>query len=370
LGFGNFDIETKFTSKRLQIYENCFIMNLLHPKKDKLVEAEEKRKDLGFGTQITDPDTRLLNRDGSFNVKREGGTFWSRLNIFNRLVVCSWSRFFQLIVSFYLLLNLIFAGIYELIGVENLQGADLSSVKSRFMDAFFFSSQTLTTVGYGRIAPIGFWASSVAAIESLMGLLIFALATSLLYGRFSKPTAHILYSEQAIIAPYLDITGFMFRIVNERANQLIDIQVEVAMSILEQQPNGKTLRRYYTLDLERSKVNFFPTNWTIVHPITQASPMFGLGKEELVKLDAEFLILIRATEDTFNQTVHSRISYHAREIVAGAKFLPMFSDKVGSGFVNLDLSKLSDIQEVPLVSEYVPTTPEIEIGKQSDYFIG
>lgn len=327
-------------------------MNLRKPKIDKLVEAEENRKDLGFGTQVNDHDTRLLNRDGSFNVKRSGGTFWSRLNIFNRLMVCSWGRFFAVVVSFYLLLNFIFAGIYEIVGIENLQGADLTSRGSKFMDAFFFSSQTLTTVGYGRIAPIGFGASSVAAIESLLGLLIFALATSLLYGRFSRPVAHILYSDKAIIAPYLDTTAFMFRIVNERANQLIDLQVEVAMSILELQANGKEVRRYYALKLERNRVNFFPTNWTVVHPITQESPMFGLGKEELLSRDAEFLILIRATEDTFNQTVHSRISYHAREMVFGAKFKSMVLDVNASGLSDLDLTKLSDIEEVVLVSAY------------------
>jgi inward rectifier potassium channel len=328
-------------------------MNLKHPKKDKLVEVEENRKDLGFGTQVNEHDTRLLNRDGSFNVKRSGGTFWSRLNIFNRLVVCSWGRFFSVVLTFYLLLNFIFAGIYEVVGIENLQGADLTSRGSRFMDAFFFSSQTLTTVGYGRIAPIGFGASSVAAIESLMGLLIFALATSLLYGRFSRPIAHILYSDKAIIAPYLDVTAFMFRIVNERANQLIDLQVEVAMSILEKQPNGKNVRRYHVLKLERNKVNFFPANWTIVHPITQESPLFGLNKEELLSGDVEFLILIKATEDTFNQTVHSRISYHAREMVFGAKFTLMVFDRDHNGISNLDLTKLSDIEDVVLASEYI-----------------
>ncbi len=327
-------------------------MNLRHPKKDKLVEDEENRKDLGFGTQVHDPDTRLLNRDGSFNVKRSGGTFWSRLNIFNRLMVCSWGRFFLLVISFYLLLNFIFAGIYEVVGIENLHGADLTSRGSRFMDAFFFSSQTLTTVGYGRIAPIGFGASSVAAVESLLGLLIFALATSLLYGRFSRPVARILYSDKAIIAPYLDTTAFMFRIVNERANQLIDLQVEVVMSILEKQVDGREIRKYYGLNLERNKVNFFPTNWTIVHAVTQESPLFGLSKEELLSRDTEFLILIRATEDTFNQTVHSRISYHAREMVFGAKFKSMVSDINASGLSDLDLTKLSDIEEVVLVSEY------------------
>jgi inward rectifier potassium channel len=327
-------------------------MNLRHPKKDQLVEDEENRKDLGFGTQVHDSDTRLLNRDGSFNVKRSGGTFWSRLNIFNRLMVCSWGSFFLLVISFYVILNFIFAGIYEVVGIENLQGADLTSPQSRFMDAFFFSSQTLTTVGYGRIAPIGFGASAVAAIESLLGLLIFALATSLLYGRFSRPVARILYSDKSIIAPYLDVTGFMFRIVNERANQLIDLQVEVVMSILEKQADGREIRKYYGLNLERNKVNFFPTNWTIVHAVTQESPLFGLSKEELLSRDTEFLILIRATEDTFNQTVHSRISYHAREMVFGAKFTSMVIDGDIKGMSNLDLTKLSDIEEVVLVSAY------------------
>ncbi len=328
--------------------------SLRKEKKDKLVEAEQKRRDLGFGTQINDPDTRLLNRDGSFNVEREGGNFWSRLNLFHRLITCSWRRFLWLIVAFYVTLNFIFAGIYELVGVENLQGSDLSSPGNRFMDAFFFSSQTLTTVGYGRIAPVGMGASSVAAIESLLGLMLFALATGLLYGRFSRPVARIKYSDKAVIAPYLDITGFMFRVVNERDNQLIDIQVEVIMASLEIQPNGKSVRQYKGLNLERNKVNFFPTNWTIVHAITEESPMFGISQEQLIEQDTEFLILIKATEDTFNQTVHSRSSYHIREIVFGAKFSPMFSDKIGSGMVNLDLAKLSDIHDAPLVSEYLP----------------
>jgi inward rectifier potassium channel len=331
---------------------------LRHYRKHKLVDTEEKRQDLGFGTQINDPNTRLLNRDGSFNVQRIGVGFWSKLNIFNRLIVCSWQRFFVLIMAFYLTLNFIFAGLYALVGIENLVGSDMSSGGSQFMDAFFFSSQTLTTVGYGRIAPLGFWASTIAAVESLFGLLIFALATSLLYGRFSRPVAHIIYSENAIIAPYLDITAFMFRIVNERNNQLIDLQVEVAVSMLEKQPHtGKINRRYVKLNLERDKINFFPTNWTIVHPISEESPLFGISKQELLEKDAEFLILIKGTEDTYNQTVNSRISFHAREIVFGAKFLPMFSDEKGAGVVTLDLTKISDIQEVPLMSELEEINP-------------
>lgn len=320
--------------------------------RDILLENEEKRFDLGFGKQITDQTTRLVNPDGSFNVQRIHQSFFNWLNLYHRLITMSWTTFLVLILVAFAITNFIFAGLYELLGVEHLQGADLSTAWTRFYDAFFFSAQTLTTVGYGRIAPVGFWTSAVAATESMLGLLAFALATGLLYGRFSRPIAPIRFSERAIIAPYLDTTAFMFRIVNERANQLIEINVEVALSLLENLPNGRRTRKYYALPLERGKVNFFPLNWTIVHPITEESPLFGKTAEELTYADAEVLILIRATEDTFSQTVHARSSYHARDFEWGAKFKTMYDNQV-KDITTLDITKLSDTEPAPLVSPLV-----------------
>jgi inward rectifier potassium channel len=328
-------------------------MKILHKHKDKLLEAEQQRKDVGFGTQLTDPAIRLVNRDGSFNVKRTNDSRWARMNVFNRLITCSWQRFIAMVMVIFILTNLIFAIFYEIVGVENLHGIDLSTPSTRFWDAFFFSAQTITTVGYGRIAPYGFGASLVASIESLMGLLAFAIATGLLYGRFSRPIARILYSENALISPYLDITGLMFRIINERSHQLIEAQVEVTFSILEKKDDGKTTRNYFALKLERNKVNFFPTNWTLVHPITEDSPLFGMSHEELIANDGEILILFKATEDTFNQMVQSRTSYHSREIIWGAKFQSMLKHSPDNVIV-MDLAKLSDYNDVPLVSEYEP----------------
>ncbi|MBP6411245.1 MAG: potassium transporter [Pseudarcicella sp.] len=298
----------------------------------KLLSDEENRTDVGFGTQINDPATRLLNQDGSFNVKRVGWKFRDRLNIFNRLIVCSWTKFISLILCFFFITNLIFAFLFELAGVENLAGINNTSYVTRFWDAFFFSAQTLTTVGYGRIAPVGNLTSAIAAIESLMGLLIFALFTGLLYGRFSRPVARIKFSENALITPYLDMTGFMFRIVNERANQLINLRAEIILSIIEYKADGSPRRKYIALNLERDKVNFFPTNWTIVHPITENSPIFGMTKADLQSRKAEFLILISGTEDTFNQKVYSNNSYNA--------------DEIGAGTIHLDLRKLSDTYTV------------------------
>ena len=318
--------------------------------RDKLVEDEINRKDLGFGTKITGSNTRLVNRDGSFNIRRVGASFWGYANVYNRLITMRWTKFMLLVLALYVVANFVFGLLYYYIGVESLHGADTSTEMTSFSECFFFSAQTLTTVGYGKIAPHGFWASSVAAIESLLGLMVFALATGLLYGRFSRPEAKVIFSKNAIISPYLDTIGLMFRIVNERSNQLIEVSVEVALSLLQTQPDGKeTRRRYYNLTLERNKVNFFPTDWTIVHPITEDSPLFGLSSEQFIERDAEIMVMFRGIEDTFSQVVYTRTSYHARDLVWGAKFSKMF-DNDSPGVTALYLEKLSDYQEVALAT--------------------
>jgi inward rectifier potassium channel len=319
----------------------------LHGADSKLVEQEVQRQDLGFGTKLNDRYGRLLNNDGSFNIRRVNESFWDRLNIYNRLMTMSWMQFLGWILLFYLVENILFAGIYMLAGAENLKGADDSVFYGPYWKAFFFSAQTLTTVGYGHIAPNSFLTSALAAFESMLGLLAFALATGLLYGRFSRPVAHIRFTKQAVFAPYLDINGWMFRIINARANQLIDVQVEVSLSRLETKPDGTPFRRYYGLNLERSKVNFFPTNWTLVHPITTNSPLHGCTPEDLAESDAEFLILLRATDDTFSQVVHSRYSYRFDEVRWGHKFKPMFKSSQ-AGKVTVDLNTLDNMEPAPL----------------------
>lgn len=315
----------------------------------RLVEQEEKRQDLGFGTRINDSYYRLINKDGSFNVKRVHESFWHRLNLYHRLITMSWPKFLILVLGAYVSVNAVFATLYMLAGTQHLKGLAESNTGNSFWGAFFFSAQTLTTVGYGHVSPSGYLTSAIAAFESMLGLLAFALATGLLYGRFSRPMAHVRFSRHAVFAPYLDVNGWMFRIINERANQLIDVEVEVSISRLEPKANGTLYRRYYNLKLERSKVNFFPTNWTLVHPITESSPLYGCTPEQLEESDAEFLILLRAIDDTVSQMVHTRMSYRAHEVLWGRKFSPMF-DGSEQGIYSLDLNKLDDTQEVPLNS--------------------
>lgn len=315
-------------------------------KKNILVERERNRQDLGFGTKMTDRRTRLITNNGQFNVKRQGQSFWAWLNTYNRLITMSWRKFFLLVLLVYLFLNLGFAYLYYLIGVEHLAGVDMTTTHSQFWDAFFFSAQSLTTVGYGRIAPIGFAASFVAGLESLAGLMMFAIITGLLYGRFSRPNPRILFSKNAIIAPYLDTNALMFRMVNEKSNQIINMEVSLVFSKVEEK-NGVRNRQYYGLTLERSKVNFFPTNWTIVHAITEDSPFYGETSESLAAADAEFMIATQGIDDTFADPVHKRHSYFHDELVWGAKFKPMLETDGEESYI-LDLSKIDDYDQVAL----------------------
>ncbi len=317
-------------------------------KRNILVEKERNRQDLGFGTKMTDSRTRLVKNDGQFNVKRIGQSFEARLNTYNRLITMSWRNFFLLVLGVYLVLNFIFAALYYFIGVEHLAGVDMTNTHSQFWDAFFFSAQSLTTVGYGRIAPMGFAASWVASIEALLGLMMFALITGLLYGRFSRPNPRILFSRNSVIAPYLDTNAFMFRMVNEKSNQIINMEVSLVFSKVEEK-NGIKNRQYYGLTLERSKVNFFPTNWTIVHAITEDSPLFGETPESLASSDAEFMIATQGVDDTFADAVHKRHSYYHDELVWGAKFKPMLENDGEESYI-LDLNKIHDFDLVSLNS--------------------
>jgi len=301
--------------------------------------------DLGFGTQAVIRSQRLVNRDGSINVKRKGLSIFNTSNNYHTLITMSWGKFWLLVLSGYLTANIIFAFIYVSLGPGTLNGAVGNTFFYRFMDAFFFSAQTISTVGYGHISPHGMATNSVAAFESMMGLLAFALATGLLYGRFSRPSAKIKYSEHLLVAPYRDNgKGLMFRLTNLRRNTLIDLQMEVIFSYNED-VDGKKIRRFLSLELERKRVSILTLSWTVVHPLDNDSPLKDITPEEIASSEASFAVLLKAFDDTFSQTVHSRTSYMYDEMVWGAKFKPTF-DRDEEGRIVLNLDKIDDYELV------------------------
>jgi inward rectifier potassium channel len=304
--------------------------------------------DLGLGLKAG--PRRGVNKDGSFNVRRVGAPAFRPYELYHQLIAMSLPRFIGVLLGGYLAANLLFGSLYTLIGLEHF--AKASGAPLGFLDAFFFSAQTLTTVGYGHIYPIGTLASVLAAMESLVGLLAFAVATGLLYGRFSRPHARVLFSRHAVVAPFRGGRAFMFRIVNERSNQLIEVEANVTLSFLDPETGN---RQFSALKLERTRINLFPSNWTLVHPMDAESPLAGLGEAELRAADAEFIVLIKAFDDTFAQTVYARSSYKAEEVAWGRRFVPMVDATKGTvAVVDLGLLDATEPAELPAAAEPSP----------------
>jgi inward rectifier potassium channel len=289
--------------------------------------------DPGLTTQFSGELSRTINPDGSFNVKRSGLS-WRDANPYLMLIDTTWPRFLLLVLLGFLSVNMIFASFYLMIGIENLKG--LESDMGAFANAFFFSVHTLTTVGYGNVYPQGPGANTVSSLEAATGLMLFAIATGLLYGRFSRPSARIIYSKTAIVAPYQDGTSLQFRVANARSNTLMNMEARVLLMTVDAS-DGQQKRNFIDLPLERRSVYFFALTWTIVHPIDSESPFFGKTREDLAKVSAEVLILLQGFDDTFSQVVHSRYSYRHDELVWGAKFTPAFKvDTKGALVVEVD----------------------------------
>jgi inward rectifier potassium channel len=290
-------------------------------------DAINRERELGFGMQILSEE-RMMNPDGSFNVKRHHESIFDNL-YFHLITIPGW-LFFGLLLVVFVGINAVFAELYLLVGVEQLSGFIHTTWWADYQKAFFFSSQTLTTVGYGNIAPIGTMAGIIASLESFLGLLLFALISGLLYGRFSRPTAKVSFSENMLRSPYRKGGGhgLMFRMINPRRSELIETEAQVIITLIQQTDDGNVVRRFFPLDLEISKVTFFSLTWTVVHHLNEKSPIYMFSHQELKDAKAEFLVLIKGVDESTEQLVHARRSYTADEVIWNAKFSPiMQADK-------------------------------------------
>lgn len=305
---------------------------------------QENTENSGFGSLASG---RFINKDGLPNVRRRGINVFNRLSWYHTMLNLSSFRFISYLVVMYILINLVFAFIYYLIGVEHLTGIDKSNPLDEFIDVFFFSSQTFTTVGYGRIAPVGFMASLVATFEAFLGLLTFAIATGLFYGRFSRPRAYLRFSDIAVIAPFQDVTALMFRLAPYKNNALTDADVTLSTAI-EINEEGTLKSNFYRLETQLSKINTLALNWTIVHKIDENSPFFGFTADDFKNTNIEIIVHVRAFDEVFSNTVVQRSSYVSREIIYGAKFISMYYPDKEKNSTVLDLDKINEYQKVEL----------------------
>ena len=299
--------------------------------------------DTGFGSNANNFGGRFINKDGTFNLRREGISIINKFSVYQRMLTMPMWKFIIVILIFYVIINVLFTLVYLFLGADQLQGIATTTEWRKLKEVFYFSTQTFTTLGYGRINPIGDGANIVSSLEALTGFLSFAIATGLIYGRFAKPKSYLAFSDHALISPYIDKTALMFRFATYKDNHTltnVEIKVNIAIRIEE---NGSAQYNFYDLTLERYKVDSLPMNWTVVHAITEDSPIYGFTKEDIIASDLELYVLITAFDEVFSSRVLQRTSYTYEEMKFNAKFVPMYRESEDGKTTILEMHKLNDI---------------------------
>lgn len=316
----------------------------------KINPHSKSNPDTGFGVQAGQIGGRFVNKDGSFNMRKEGLPLLDRTSFYSNLLELSWNRFFGLILLFYLVVNIFFTLLYLLAGFSQIQGFISGTIWGKVKEVFFFSTETFTTVGYGRVNPIGDGAHIISSLESLTGFLSFALLTGLLYGRFSRPRAYIAFSENALISPYKDGTALMFRIVPYKVNHdLTDARISVSAAFIETEEE-KPIFKFYQLKLERERITTFSMNWTVVHPIDEDSPLLNFNEEDMRRSDLELYVQVNGFDNIFSNMVMHRSSYTYDEIIWEARFKPMYQESEDGITTILQLNKLNEYEKINAVT--------------------
>jgi inward rectifier potassium channel len=311
----------------------------------KINSKAKAQSNTGFGTNASSYGGRFVTKSGNANVRKTGIGFLDSISWFHTMLTIPRWKFLFIVILFYFLVNCFFASLYYFIGVEHLNGINATTNVDKFGQAFFFSIQTFTTVGYGHISPSGFLTSTVASVEALFGLLSFAIATGLFYGRFSKPKAHILFSENALIATYKDGKALMMRLTPFKNTNLTDAEAKITLGI-QLEEKGTITNKFFILDLEMDRVNALNLSWTLVHPITESSPLFGFTEADFKTTTGEIIVFLKAFDDMFSNSVVKRTSYTFDEVVYGAKFNLMYTRSVDDTKTVLEIDKLNSFTRV------------------------
>lgn len=300
----------------------------------------KKVDDLGWSSSVEEEEGRVLNKDGSFNLVRKG----EQTHIYHMLISMSWAKFLLLIFLAFTLINGTFAILYYLVGTDKISGFQSQNLIMDIVNLFHFSVQTMTTVGYGAMHPIGLVSGILASVEALIGLLSFALISGLMYGRFKNPQAEIKFAKNMLMTTVDGKPTIQARIANKLSHDLFDIHARILMLHNERLEDGRTVKRYKTLKLQIDNISFLPMNWTITHFIETSSPLYGLTKEDLIEQKVEFLVLITAFDDSFSQLVHDRSSYLAEELVFDKRWAKTYYLNE-DGCRVFDLDRLDDFEK-------------------------
>ncbi len=306
-----------------------------------LPDAREEHPDLGFGDIVArTTKKRLLNRDGSFNVERYGLHWRNSLSIYHSALETTWPRFLAFSTLAWLTINLVFTLAYLSLGERTLQ---LPVGRNRIASTFFFGIQTQSTIGFGHIHPLAWQADVLVTLQAIVGFFFGALLTGLVFARFARPQARLVFSKHAVVAPFEGGQALMFRTSNTRNTQIIDLRARV-IAAWRKRDGDEAHRGFAQLDLERTRVAFFPLTWTVVHPITEESPLAGWTSREALENDLEILVLLTGYDDTYAHTVNARTSYKADEIQWSRRFRRILEPPSGSRPLRVNVQRISETE--------------------------
>ena len=283
------------------------------------------------------PKVCIENRDGRFHIEGMGAwhSYWR--DPYHLLLTLPWSAFLALLGLLYLVSNALFA-LFYLVDKNSIANAHPGS----FLDAFFFSVQTMATIGYGTLYPGSTYGNVVVTIEALGGLLGVAMLTGLSFARFSRPTARVLFSRVAVIAPHDGVPTLVLRTANQRRNQVLEAQVRVRLIRDEVTLEGDFMRRIYDLKLLRSQTPVFALSWSLMHPIDEASPLYGATPETLADATTQITVTLTGIDESVSQTIHARHTFAAQDILWNMRFVDIFTRK-SDGRRCLDYALFHDV---------------------------
>jgi len=284
--------------------------------------------------------SRTPSRMGSAGIRRIAARRSGAADLYHRLLTIPWPGFFAAIAVAYVLFNITFGLLFLM-----QPGAIANAQRGSFADAFFFSVQTMATIGYGDMHPATFYANLMVSVEVLLGMTGLALATGLMFARFSRPTARVIFTRRAVIAPHNGVPTLMFRAANQRRNQILEAQINVAMLRNEVSAEGTMMRRFYDLALARSRTPMFSLTWTVMHEINENSPFHGCTPQSLEAADSEIVITLIGIDETFAQTIHARHSYGAEDIAWNHRFADILS-QLEDGTRVIDYRRFDDVEVI------------------------
>jgi inward rectifier potassium channel len=284
--------------------------------------------------------SRYVSRDAADSWVREG---YGRLqrDAYHYLLDASWLKLIVILIGLYLTANTLFAIAY-LAQPGSIENARPGS----FADTFFFSVQTMATIGYGKLLPNTAYANLLVVLETSTGIIGLAMLTGLIFAKFSRPTARVLFSERAIVTIRDGMPCLMFRMANSRATGIVEADARVVLARTENTLEGESVRRFHDLELSRTRNSIFALTWTVIHWITETSPLYRATQASLAASEVEIIVSVVGLDESLSQTVHARHSFTSEEIAWGARFVDVIS-RLPDGRRQVDLTHFHEIVDDP-----------------------